>query len=173
MVYTKDEKMEIVRWYLDTGKITFPENATHRQKDNIRKRVRYWVGIYKEKGEEGLEPKRKSYSYLDKKRAIERILNGESTYQVAFSLGITDRGTLKKWLNKYRKYGFDAFREYDSQKQRYFNKTLKKEERIKELERELREILDENKQLKVEVTYLKKLIALVQERVQHTKKSVL
>ena len=113
--------------------------------------------------------KKKSYSYQDKKHAIERLLAGESKYQVAYSLGIHDTDTLRKWMSKYRKYGFDAFREYDSQQQRYFNKTYRKEEKIKILEEELKRVIKEKHDLEVEVEYLKKLIALVQEKGQVTK----
>lgn len=169
MVYTKEEKLEVIRLYLDFGIIKYPEGITAQQKENIKKRVKSWVGVYKAKGEEGLEPKRKSYSYQDKKHAIERLLAGESKYQVAYSLGIHDTDTLRKWMSKYRKYGFDAFREYDSQKQRYFNKTYRKEEKIKILEEELKRVIKEKHNLEVEVEYLKKLIALVQEKGQVTK----
>ena len=172
MVYTKEEKLEVIRLYLDFGIIRYPEGISPQQKENIKKRVKAWVGVYKAKGEEGLEPKRNSYSYQDKKHAIERLLAGESKYQVAYSLGILDTDTLRKWMNKYRKYGFDAFREYDSQKQRYFNKTYKKEEKIKVLEEELKKAIKEKHELEVEVEYLKKLIALVQKKGQITKISV-
>ena len=82
MVYTKEEKLEVIRLYLDFGIIKYPEGITAQQKENIKKRVKSWVGVYKAKGEEGLEPKRKSYSYQDKKHAIERLLAGETAGNV-------------------------------------------------------------------------------------------
>ena len=168
MVYTKEEKLEVVKLYLEQGIIVYPDNATPQQKENIRKRIKYWVGIYKAKGEEGLEPKRKTYSYQDKKHAVERLLAGESKYQVAFSMGLSDKDTLGRWMSKYRKYGFDGLREFDSQKQRYFGKITKKEEKLKYFEEELKRLVKENKELQAEVDYLKKLIALVQEKGQAT-----
>lgn len=169
MVYTVEEKLQVIKLYLERGIIRYPEGATARQKENIRKKIRKWVGVYKEKGEEGLAPKRKSYSYKDKKFAIERLLAGESKYQVAFSMGLSDTDTLRKWMNKYRKYGFDAFKEDASQSQRYFDKTLQRKEQLKALEEEVKVLERENKELKAEIEYLKKLIALVQEKGQRTK----
>ena len=78
MVYTKEEKLRVIRLYLDAGIIEYPPNADIRMKNNIQKRIKKWVGAYKEKGEDALEPRVKHYSYEDKKYAVERLLAGES-----------------------------------------------------------------------------------------------
>lgn len=162
MNYTVEQKMRVIRLYLDKGIIEYPPNATPYQKDNIRKRVKKWVGVYKEKGEEGLIPKTKSYSFLDRKHAVERILNGESKYQVAFSLGISDTDTLRKWVSRYRHFGWDGLRDGNAQK--YFISKNSKLEKIKELELENDQLKKTIDDLNVEVEYLKKLIALVSQR---------
>ena len=43
MVYTKEEKLEVIRLYLDFGIIKYPEGITAQQKENIKKRVKSWV----------------------------------------------------------------------------------------------------------------------------------
>ena len=37
MNYTVEEKMRVIKLYLEEGKIEYPPNATPCQKDNIRK----------------------------------------------------------------------------------------------------------------------------------------
>ena len=74
MIYTKEEKLRVVKLYLN-GVIEYPPNATHHQRDNIRKRIKEWVGLYKAHGEEGLEPKNHEYSFETKKKAVQMILD--------------------------------------------------------------------------------------------------
>ena len=102
MVYTKEEKLRVVKLYLD-GIIEYPPNATPQQKKNIRKKIKKWVGVFKAQGEEALEPRKKSFTYEDKKFAVERILAGESQYQVAFSLGTQTLWRLENGLNNIKR----------------------------------------------------------------------
>ena len=165
MTYTKEEKLKVVKLYLD-GVIEYPPNATAQQKENIRKKIKKWVGVYKAKGEAGLESKVNRYTYEDKKYVVERLLAGESQYQVAFSMGISNTKEMRKWLNKYRLYGWDGLK-MDGNSQKYFNIEKTKATKLKEAEEEIEFLRERVKELNIEIEYLKKLNALVFKRRGH------
>lgn len=162
MVYTKEEKLRVVKLYLEQGIVEYPINATTQMKCNIRKKVKKWVGVYKEKGEEGLAPQTRSFTFAQKKQAVERVLNGESKYHVAFTMGTTDTKEIRKWVRQYNESGWSGIKDGNAKK--YFNIKKSKSERIKELEKIILDLQENNKKLTAEVKYLKKLIALVQGR---------
>lgn len=165
MVYTKEEKLKIVRMYLD-GVIEYPSNATPQQKNNIRKKIKKWVGVYKAQGEKGLEPKTHRYTYEDKKYVVERLLAGESQYQVSFSLGIVNTKQVRKWLRIYREYGWEGLKK-DGNANKYFNIKKSTKTKLKEAEEEIKFLRSKVKELNIEVEYLKKLNALVKQRRGH------
>ena len=162
MVYTKEEKLRVVKLYLD-GIIEYPPNATPRQKDNIRKKIKKWVGVYKAQGEAALEPRTKSYTYEDKKFAVERILAGESQYQVAFSLGTTNTKDIRKWIRQYQENGWNGLRK-DGNKNKYFNVKVRVTTKLKEAQEEIEFLRKKIKEQSIEIEYLKKLNALVNQR---------
>ena len=162
MVYTKEEKLRIVKLYLD-GIIEYPPNVTPRQKDNIRKRIKKWVGVYKAQGEDALEPRVKSYTYEDKKYAVERILAGESQYQVAFSLGTTNTKDIRKWIKQYQENGWNGLRK-DGNRKKYFNVKVRVTTKLKEAQEEIEFLRKKIKEQNIEIEYLKKLNALVNQR---------
>lgn len=171
MRYTKEEKLRVVKLFLDYGIIEYPEGITTKEKTNIRKKVRKWVGVYRAYGEEGLEQKCRSYSFEDKKYAVERVLNGESQYQVAFSLGVTNTKQIREWVQKYNELGWDGLKT-KGDKLRFFELAKTKEQRFKELEKEnssLKKIIEEKN---LEIEYLKKLEALVSVRLPHIEKNL-
>ena len=165
MNYTVEEKVRVVRLYLD-GVIEYPPNATPQQKENIRKKIKKWVGVYKAHGEEGLEPKKKSYSYEDKKYCVERLLAGDSQYQVAFSLGTTSTKQVRKWLRIYRECGFEGLKK-DGNKTKYFNIKKTNATKLKEAEEEISFLRSKIRELNIELEYVKKLNALVSKRRNH------
>lgn len=162
MVYSKEQKLKIIKEYLD-GQFVYPPNITTQQKENIRKKIKKWVGVYQAKGEEGLEPKVKRFSYQDKKYAIERLLSGESKYQVAFSMGMYDTKRLRTWEKIYRESGFEGLR-LDGNKQKYFTVRVANKTKLKQAEEEIKFLRNKIRELDIEVEYLKKLIALVNKR---------
>ena len=166
MVYTKEEKLRVIKLYLDGGIIEYPPNATATQKDNIRKKIKKWVGVYKAKGEAGLEPKVKRYTYEDKKYIVERLLAGESQYQVAFSLGTESTKQVRKWLNIYRECGWEGLKK-DGNANKYFAIKKTKATKLKEAEEEISYLRKKIKELNIEIEYLKKLTALVSKRRNH------
>ena len=162
MVYTKEEKLKIIKDYLD-GSFVYPPNITHQQKDNIKKRIKKWVGAYLAKGEEALEPKVKHYTYEDKKYAVERFLAGESKYQIAFSFGMKDTDTIRQWVRRYQEYGWNGLKT-DGNAKKYFNVKVSIKAKLKQAEEEITFLRTKVKELDTEVEYLKKLIALVNQR---------
>ena len=162
MIYTKEEKLKVIRDYLD-GTFVYPPNLTKNQKDNIKKRIKRWAGAYLAKGEEALEPKKNHYSYEDKKYAVERFLAGESKYQIAFSFGMKDAKTIRLWVKRYQKYGWDGLKE-DGNVRKYFNTKAATKTKLKQAEEEITFLRNKVKELNIEVEYLKKLIALVNQR---------
>lgn len=163
MLYTKEDKLRVIKLYLDEGIIEYPPNATTQQKQNIRKRLKKWVGVYKEKGENALEPKKKQYTYEDKKYAIERLLAGESKYQIAFKMGMCDTKRLRIWEKRYKELGWDGLK-YDGNKKKYFNVRVTTASKLKEAEKEIEYLRQKVKELNIEIDYLKKLNALVLKR---------
>ena len=163
MLYTKEDKMRVIRLYLDEGKIEYPPNADTHQKQNIRKRIKKWVGVYKEKGEDGLEPKKKQFTYEDKKFAIERLLAGESKYQIAFKMGMCDTKRLRIWEKRYKEMGWAGLK-YDGNKAKYFNVKVTAATKLKEAEKEVEYLRQKVKEQDIEIEYLKKLNALVLKR---------
>ena len=161
MNYTKEEKLKLVKLYLD-GTIEYPPNSTSQQRNNIRKKIRKWVGVYKAQGEVGLEPRTRSFSFEDKKYAVQRILAGESQYQVAFSMGTTETKSIRKWIRQYRESGWAGLKDGNAQK--YFNIKKSTKTKLKEAEEEIISLRSKLRELDIEVEYLKKLIALVNQR---------
>ena len=162
MIYSKEEKLKVIKDYLD-GTFIYPSNLTRQQKNNLKKKIKKWVGAYLAKGEEALEPKKHRYTYEDKKYAIERFLAGESKYQIAFSFGMKDAKTIRLWVRRYQEYGWIGLKE-DGNTKKYFNVKASTQTKLKQAEEEITFLRNKIKELDVEVEYLKKLIALVNQR---------
>ena len=162
MLYTKEEKLKIVKMYL-AGIIEYPPNATQKQKRNVRKKIKMWVGLYKAQGEIGLESKTHQYSYEDKKYAVERVLAGESKYQIAFSMGITNTKQIRYWVKQYQENGWNALRR-DGNRKKYFNVKVRITTKLKEAQEEIEFLRKTVKEQNIEIEYLKKLNALVNQR---------
>ena len=162
MIYSKEEKLKIIQDYLD-GSFVYPPNITPQQRANIHKRIKKWVGAYLTKGEDSLEPKKHRYVYEDKKYAVERFLAGESKYQIAFSFGMKDTKTIRLWVRRYQEYGWDGLKE-DGNTRKYFAAKVSTKAKLKQAEEEINSLRKKLKELDIEVEYLKKLIALVNQR---------
>ena len=160
MIYTKDEKLRVVKLYLN-GVIEYPPDATHHQRDNIRKRIKEWVGLYKAHGEEGLEPKNHEYPFEIKKKAVQMVLDGQSRYQTMFQLGIKDRKRLRVWIKKYEEGGWPALKE-DKNASKYFKTGYRGTKRAKALEDEIVSLKKQIQLLETEIEYLKKVQTLIQ-----------
>ena len=104
-----------------------------------------------------------SYSKDFKIKAIKRVLiNQESIICVAIDIGLTSKTILQRWLKKYKENCYNVIENKRGRKPKTITKIkrskkiLTKEDKIKDLEKEIL-------YLKAENEYLKKLNALVQE----------
>ena len=107
--------------------------------------------------------KNKYYSKSFKEIAINRILIGkESMNSVAIDIGLLSHSILHNWIKKYKENCYNVIENKKGRKSKTMTKikkskkVLTKEDKIKDLEKEIL-------YLKAENEYLKKLNALVQE----------
>ena len=155
MRFTTKFKLECVKKYQNGERIDLPAGWKYQ---TFRNRVRMWSRIYESLGEIGLEHKKPKRTWQDKMNMIQRVLNGESFSEVAYSNGIQE-SILSKWYKIYQKFGIDGLK-LDLQgvhKMAKKPKTSNEPKTKEELERELEYLRAENE-------YLKKLNALVQKR---------
>ena len=161
MKFTKEFKLEMVKKYLN-GEIIpkFGDGSKH----TCSKTVRTWVKLYEYHGEEGLSHRYHKRTIKEKEYAVNRFLAGESKANVAASLGIS-KSVLSGWVSLYSKGGISSIElNHLSGRPPKMSKNTPGRKTRAELEKE-------NKYLKAEVEYLKKLDALVQKRkVQQSKK---
>lgn len=156
MRFTKEFKLECVQKYKDGVSINDPGGCKHK---TFADTVRRWVRIYDSLGEVGLEHKKPKRAWQDKMNMIQRVLNGESISEVAYSNGIQEN-LLSKWYKIYQESGIDGLkldRRGRPPKMAKKSKTSNKPKTKEELEKELEYLRAENE-------YLKKLSALVQKR---------
>lgn len=156
MRFTKEFKLECIRKYKFGERIDDPGGCKHK---TFADTVRRWVRIYDSAGEAGLEHKKPKRTWQDKMNMIQRVLDGESLTEVAFSNGIQEN-LLSKWFKIYQKSGIDGLKLVERGRSPKMVKKPKTSNEIKtkeELEKELEYLRAENE-------YLKKLSALVQKR---------
>ena len=127
-------------------------------------RLEYLVRLLKKHGYNILRNnKNRSYSKEFKMIAINRVLlEKESKISVAIDIGLSSEGILHNWIKKFKENCYNVIESKRGRKSKTMTKikkskkTLTKEDKIKDLEREIL-------YLKAENEYLKKLNALVQE----------
>lgn len=115
-----------------------------------------WARIYDALGEPGLEHKKPKRNWKDKMNMIQRIIDGESISEVAYSNGI-QYDLLSKWYKIYQESGIDGLKLDRRRRSPKMVKTSNEPKTKEELEKELEYLRAENE-------YLKKLNALVQKR---------
>ena len=157
MRFTKEFKLECVRKYKSGKAIADPGGCKRK---TFRGKVREWVRVFDALGEEGLEHRRREWSWQDKMALVQRALGGESLTSVANSNGIY-ADLISKWHKIYREHGIDGLKSSGKKGRPPKMPNKPKPENgpktVDELERE-------NEELRAENEYLKKLSALVQGR---------
>ena len=128
-----------------------------------RSDVQKWVRLYREHGAEGLRMKKGKYDGEFKVHVIEYMhTNHISIRDAAAKFGIPSPGTISVWERIYFEEGREGlFR--DNRGRTKMTRKPKSPKLDKKVEEDL---IAENQRLKMENAYLKKLQALVQERVQ-------
>ena len=147
--------------YKNNGVIPYVEGCS--RKAFIRSLIS-WARVYEIYGESGLEHRSRHWTYEDKANAVQRVLNGESYYEIAHSLGMTYRSRVAIWHRKYLELGWDGLKlDGRGRKREMGNKPIKPSKSKSQAE-EIVELRKRLEYLEAENAYLKKLAALVQQR---------
>ena len=159
--YTHEEKLEAVLRVIDEG-MSYEESAHFL--GTTGQVIRRWTAHYKQFGAEGLLIKHGTYSGDFKLSVIKYMHDNHlSLFQAAVKFGIPSDSTVGKWERIYYEEGAQGlYVDRRGRKSEMSSKKIKK----KELNPETKEdLIAEVQRLRMENEYLKKLQALVQERI--------
>ena len=136
---------------------------------------RIWYN-YEIHGIEGINhpPKNKKYSAELKLEIINRVLQGETKTRLAAEYNLSGAGTIVSWMKKYEELGYNGL-EGKQGRPRGRPKIMTKEEKkntplTNDEREELIRLRKEKEYLEMENAYLKKLDALVKERLKQQKR---
>ena len=164
--YSNEFKLEVVKYY-------FENNAGYR---TVSKHfgiaysiVLRWIRKYKENGYAGLIKNQKSsYSGDFKKYVVEYMHNNHlSANETAIQFNLAGDYIVNKWERIYYEEGPQALYKERRGRTKKMSSKPKKKKLNKEVEEDL---IAENQRLLMENEYLKKLNALVQERIKRENK---
>ena len=164
--YSGEFKLKVIKYYeeghgfLSTAKyFNIPAKST----------VQKWVRKYREHGVKGLIKNQKSsYSGEFKKNVIEYMHNNHlSCLETAIQFNLSGDCIIDKWERMYYEEGPQALYEERRGRSNKMSSKPKKKKLNKEDEEDL---ISENRRLRMENEYLKKLNALVQERIKRENK---
>ena len=145
-----------------------------------KKRIQTIWYAYELHGLEGIKhpPKNKKYSADLKLEVINRVFQGESKTRLAAEYNLPGAGTIVLWMKKYEELGYNGLESKPKgrpksmpRKPKKETKTIKDNTPLTNEEREeLIRLRKEKEYLEMENAYLKKLDALVKERLKQQKK---
>lgn len=162
MKFTYEEKIKLVEQYLKDEVYHYPEGMDKRL---FSRTLQVWVKRYKDLGPESLkrQPNRK-LTAKDRLKLVKKVLNGESIQTVAVNSHIHG-SQISLWVRNYKKDGLDGLEYNNGRKSKYKPmKTAKQSKKKLTKDEELKFLREQNKNLEMEITYLKKLDALVSKR---------
>ncbi len=122
--------------------------------------IMIWVNAFKSFGDEGLmrSRKNKTYSFEFKLHVVELYLTTEISYQdLALSVGMNNSSLITRWVNDYRVAGPDALRIKHKGRQRKVNKPKSVTTDANINQKYLKQLEEENLNLRIENAYLKEL----------------
>ena len=161
-------KLKAVQMYLSGAG---SENVACRLGIRNHNNVLMWVARYRKYGVLGLEIRLPKYDYDGDFKL--KVLNWRKQHQASYSqtalqFNISNSGTIANWQKKLKERGIEAlFTRRGRAKHMTTNHNRQASKQLSELER----FKAENRALKVENKYLKKLEALVQRR-ERSKKNI-
>jgi len=162
--YSEAFKLEIVQYMQSGHSIDQASKVYVVDKESIRK----WVSAYKYHGVEGLlikQHNRNKYTGDFKKSVIEYMQqNSLSQKQTAALFNIPSHRSIASWESKYLKEGPAALFIETRGKAGYKTGVMKGQKPTFSKKEKGESLLEENRRLRMENEYLKKLNALIQER---------
>ena len=159
--YSYDEKLEAVLRVVDE-KMSQRESA--KILGAVRGQLQGWIKLYEQFGSEGLLMKHGTYTGDFKVSVIEYMHNNHlSVFETAAKFGIPAHSTLLNWERRYYEEGpLGLLQEKRGRKSKMSSDKPGKNKLDKKTEEDL---ITEVQRLRMENEYLKKLQALVQERI--------
>lgn len=168
MKYSKEFKLECIKKYKNGEYVKDPPGVKH---NTFRDQLRRWCRIYESTGEIGLDHKRSTIPIKDRIELFNRVENGESYQNVAFSMGI-GASLLIKWHKIYRQNGIEGLKSLKRGKPKMIKNVIEKKSLDQMTDKEKIKYLQEKLEyLEAENAYLKKLKALVQSKQDRQRKS--
>lgn len=160
--YSYEQKLQVV---LDTVENHLSNSEAAGRIGACKGDAQKWVRLYREFGVEGLIIKHGTYDGQFKIEVVEYMHEHKlSIRETAAKFGIPEHTTVSKWERIYYEESPQAlFRDNRGRKKSMKTSKLKKPNLDKKMEEDL---IAENQRLRMENAYLKKLNALVQERIQ-------
>ena len=164
--YSNEFKLEVVKYYFENYG-GYEITANHFNISSATS-VKEWVRKYKENGSYGLLKNLKSSYSGDFKQNVIKYMhdNHLSATETAIKFNLANHVIVQKWERIYYEEGPQAL--YEEHRGRKKNMSSKQKKKLsKEVEEDL---IAENQRLRMENEYLKKLNALVQERIKRENK---
>jgi len=165
--YSHEFKLEVVKYCLEEHHGI--ENASKHFGIPSRENIRQWCKKYELYGTEGiLKNLKSSYSGEFKQNVVEYMhTNHLSASEVAVQFRLGNANIVLKWERIYYEEGLQAL--YEERRGR--SKNMSSKPRKKKLSEDTeKDLIAEVQQLRMENEYLKKLNALVQERIKQENK---
>ena len=163
--YSKEFKLNIVKYYLshDYGYMKVAKQFNISYED-----LRKWVKKYQEHGLEGLLKNRRTYDGNFKQYVVEFMHNNHlSLAETCIHFNLGNHNIVGKWERIYYEEGPQGLYIERRGRSRKMSSKPKKKKISKENEEDL---IEEVQRLRMENEYLKKLNALVQERIKRENK---
>jgi transposase-like protein len=160
--FSSEEKIQAVRQYLngnEGGKTIAKSIGVH---PSI---LHQWIKQYELFGEDAFEKRHTSYP-LQFKLDVLNYMNeqGTSIRETAAIFNIPSYETLRKWKVAYETGGYDALQPNKKGRPSMNNKNSNKTKNQAPVEGSIEALQAENERLRMEIAYLKKLNALVQNK---------